>query len=99
MAEGPLGLAAGAAIGVVAALLGKPAVETMLMRVNLPVIMRKILPRDALLSARSRGKMQKAFAESLAKDEAFAASIVTGVAGELDAFIERLAAKTEIRLN
>ena len=99
VAEGPLGLAAGAAIGVVAALLGKPAVETMLMRVNLPVIMRKILPRDALLSARSRGKMQKALAESLAKDEAFAASIVTGVAGELDAFIERLAAKTEIRLN
>ena len=41
VAEGPLGLAAGAAIGVVAALLGKPAVETMLMRVNLPVIMRK----------------------------------------------------------
>ena len=99
VAEGPLGLAAGAAIGVVAALLGKPAVETMLMRVNLPVIMRKILPRDALLPARSRGKMQKALAESLAKDEAFAASIVTGVAGELDAFIERLAAKTEIRLN
>ena len=99
VAEGPLGLAAGAAIGVVAALLGKSAVETMLMRVNLPVIMRKILPRDALLSARSRGKMQKALAESLAKDEAFAASIVTGVAGELDAFIERLAAKTEIRLN
>ena len=99
VAEGPLGLAAGAAIGVVAALLGKPAVETMLMRVNLPVIMRKILPRDALLSARSRGKMQKALAESLAKDEAFAASIVTGVAGELDAFIERLAVKTEIRLN
>ena len=99
VAEGPLGLAAGAAIGVVAALLGKPAVETMLMRVNLPVIMRKILPRDALLSARSRGKMRKALAESLAKDEAFAASIVTGVAGELDAFIERLAAKTEIRLN
>ncbi len=99
VAEGPLGLAAGAAIGVVAALLGKPAVETMLMRVNLPVIMRKILPRDALLSVRSRGKMQKALAESLAKDEAFAASIVTGVAGELDAFIERLAAKTEIRLN
>ena len=99
VAEGPLGLAAGAAIGVVAALLGKPAVESMLMRVNLPVLMRKILPRDALLSPRSRGKMQKALAESLKKDEAFAGSIVSGVAGELDAFIERLAAKTEIRLN
>ena len=99
VAEGPLGLAAGAAIGVVAALLGKPAVESMLMRANLPVIMRKILPRDALLSARSRGKMQKALAESLEKDETFAASIVSGVAGELDTFIERLAAKTEIRLN
>ena len=99
VAEGPLGLAAGAAIGVVAALLGKPAVESMLMRVNLPVLMRKILPRDALLSPRSRGKMQKALAESLKKDEDFAGSIVSGVAGELDAFIERLAAKTEIRLN
>lgn len=99
VAEGPLGLAAGAAIGVVAALLGKPAVESMLMRVNLPVIMRKILPRDALLSPRSRGKMQKALAESLEKDETFATSIVSGVAGELDTFIERLAAKTEIRLN
>lgn len=99
VAEGPLGLAAGAAIGVVAALLGKPAVESMLMRVNLPVLMRKSLPRDALLSPRSRGKMQKALAESLKKDEDFAGSIVSGVAGELDAFIERLAAKTEIRLN
>ena len=38
-------------------------------------------------------------AASLEKDEAFAASIVKDVAEELDAFIERLAAKTEIRLN
>ena len=99
VAEGPLGMAAGAAIGIVAALLGKPAVESLLMRVNLPTLMRKMLPKNALLSPRSRGKMEKAMAASLEKDEAFAASIVKDVAEELDAFIERLAAKTEIRLN
>ena len=99
VAEGPLGMAAGAAIGIVAALLGKPAVESLLMRVNLPTLMRKMLPKNALLSPRSRGKMEKAMTASLEKDEAFAASIVKDVAEELDAFIERLAAKTEIRLN
>lgn len=99
VAEGPLGIVAGAAIGVVAALLGKPAVESLLMRVNLPTLMRKALPKDALLSPRSRGKMEKAMAGALAKNEAFSETIITDVAQELDAFIERLAAKTEIRLN
>lgn len=99
VAEGPLGIVAGAAIGVVAALLGKPAVESLLLRVNLPTLMRKALPKDALLSPRSRGKMEKAMTGALAKDEAFSEIIITDVAQELDAFIERLAAKTEIRLN
>lgn len=98
VAEGPLGMAAGAAIGIVAALLGKPVVESLLMRMDLPKLLRKTLRRGALLSPRSRARMEHELAASLQKDEAFAGSIVDGVASELDGFIERLAARTEIRL-
>lgn len=98
VAEGPLGMLAGAVIGVVAALLGKPAMEAMLMKLDLPVLMRKLVRKDALVSARSKEKLKKQMAEALGKDERLAAEIVEDVARELDGFIERLAAKTEIRL-
>lgn len=96
--EGPLGLLAGAAIGVVAALLGKPALESLLMRADLPMPMRKMMRKGALVSPRSLAKMEKQLETALGADSALSAQIVSDVAKELDAFIERLAAKTEIRL-
>ena len=42
--------------------------------------------------------MEKQLETALGADSALSAQIVSDVAKELDAFIERLAAKTEIRL-
>ena len=52
------------------------------------------LPSDAATIE----ELKKQMAEALGKDEHLAAEIVEDVARELDGFIERLAAKTEIRL-
>lgn len=97
VATGPLGFLAGAVIGAVASLLGWTAISEMLMKLDLPLLLRQIPIEKRLKSDRNRRELQKRILDAISPEEsAFRRQLVSGFSRAFSAHVYMIAQAAEI---
>lgn len=97
VATGPLGFLAGAVIGAVASLLGWSAISEMLMKLDLPLLLRQIPIEKRLKSDRNRRELQKRILDAISPEEsAFRRQLVSGFSRAFSAHVYMIAQAAEI---
>ena len=94
IASGPVGLVIGAAIGLIAMFVSRPALDKLtrpLMRqMNIPKLLRKTANEQRLLSDSNQKKMAQTIRDALAEDEALQVGLCTQIGQCIDGAILRL---------
>ena len=94
IASGPVGLVIGAAIGLIAMFVSRPALDKLtrpLMRqMNIPKLLRKTANEQRLLSDSNQKKMAQTIRDALAEDEALQVGLCTQIGQCIDSAILRL---------
>lgn len=97
VASGPLGFLTGAAIGVVVSLLGWSALSDMLMKADLPLLMRRIPVEKRLRSDRVRNDIEKRMLHLISpEDSSFRKQLVGGFSKAFSAHVYAIAQAAEI---
>lgn len=97
VATGPLGFLAGAVIGAVASLLGWTAISEMLMKLDLPLLLRQVPIEKRLKSDRNRRELQKRILDAISPEEsAFRRQLVSGFSRAFSAHVYMIAQAAEI---
>jgi len=97
VATGPLGFLAGAVIGMLASLLGWTAISSWLMRMDLPLIMRRIPIEKRLRSEQTLHDLQKRITAVISpEDSAFRKQLVSGFSSAFSAHVYAVAQAAEI---
>lgn len=97
VAAGPLGFLAGAVIGVLASLLGWNALSDMLMKWDLPLLLRRIPIEKRLKSDTSRREMRRRILEALSPvDSPFRQQLVSGFSNAFSTHVYAIAQAAEI---
>lgn len=97
VATGPLGFLAGAVIGAVASLLGWSAISEMLMKLDLPLLLRQVPIEKRLKSDRNRRELQKRILDAISPEEsAFRRQLVSGFSRAFSAHVYMIAQAAEI---
>lgn len=98
---GPVGMIAGAAAGVLLALVGRGGMEKMFNSMNVPVLLRQLVTDNAVKAGVERQKesIERAIVAALCDPRnGFAAGLCTGLAGTLGAQLERMAQAAEMSI-
>ena len=94
IASGPVGLVIGAAIGLIAMFVSRPALDKLtrpLMRqMNIPKLLRKTANEQRLLSDSNQKKMAQTIRDALAEDKALQVGLCTQIGQCIDSAILRL---------
>lgn len=94
---GPMGFLAGAVIGAVASLLGWNAISDMLMKLDLPLLLRQIPIEKRLKSDQNRREMQKRILDAISpQDSSFRTQLVNGFSKAFSAHVYAIAQAAEI---
>lgn len=97
VAAGPVGFLAGAAIGVIASLLGWNALTDMLLQMDLPLLLRQLPVEKRLLSEQSRKDMQKRILDTISPpDSPFSVQLVNGFSSAFSQHVYLIAQAAEI---
>jgi len=97
VAAGPLGFLAGAAIGALASLLGWSALSEMLMKLDLPLIMRRIPIEKKIAGEQNRRDLEKRLLDVVSpEDSAFRQQIVSEFSKAFSAHVYAIAQAAEI---
>ena len=97
VAAGPLGFLAGAVIGAIASLLGWTAISEMLMKLDLPLLLRQIPIEKRLKSDQNRRELQKRILDAITPEEsAFRRQLVSGFSSAFSAHVYMVAQAAEI---
>lgn len=99
---GPAGMVAGAAAGVLLALVGKNSMEKTIRKMDIPVIMRQFVTDNSVLHGmnRQRGELETAIVSALADPRnGFAARICASIASTLGVQLERMARGAEMSID
>ncbi len=97
IATGIPGVIAGAAIGVVAALLGRKVVKGAVMNVHVPGFLRKALPDSAINSPRNQQNTTKALCNALTADKDFIFDLTAQISALLDQNLAELLRNSEVQ--
>lgn len=98
---GPVGMIAGASMGVLLALLGKGEMEKLLSSLHVPVLLRQLVTDSAVLSGidRQREAIERSIIEALADPRnGFAARLAESISLTLGAQLERMAQSAEMSI-
>ena len=97
VAAGPLGFLAGMVIGVIASLLGWGALSEMLMKMDLPVLLRQIPVEKRLKSDQNRHDLQKRISDAITPENSpFRSQLVSGFSKAFSAHVYLIAQAAEI---
>lgn len=97
LTTGPLGFLAGAAIGAVASLLGWGAVSKMLMKADLPLLLRNVPIEKRLQSDQTRHELRKRLLQTISPaDSAFRTGLCKGFAQAFRTHVASVAQAAEI---
>ena len=97
VASGPLGFLAGAVIGVIVSLLGWNVLSEMLMKANLPLLMRRLPVEKRLRSDRIRNDIEKQMLHLLSpEDSTFRKQLLSGFTKAFSTHIYAIAQAAEI---
>lgn len=97
VAAGPLGFLAGAFIGAIASLLGWSVISEMLMKLDLPLLLRQIPIEKRLRSDQNRRDLQKRISDVITPaDSDFRKQLVSGFSQAFSAHIYAIAQAAEI---
>jgi len=97
VAAGPLGFLAGAVIGALASLLGWSALSDMLMKMDLPLLLRRIPIEKRLRSDQNRRDLQKRIMDTISPDDSpFRKQLVSGFSSAFSAHVYAIAQAAEI---
>jgi len=97
VAAGPLGFLAGAVIGAIASLLGWTAISEMLMKLDLPLLLRQIPIEKRLKSDQNRRELQKRILDAISpQDSGFRRQLVSGFSSAFSAHVYMVAQAAEI---
>jgi len=98
---GPVGMIAGAAAGVLLALVGRGEVEKFLSGMNVPVLLRQLVTDGAVKAGveRQRENIERAIVSALSDPRnGFAAGLCAGIADTLGVQLEKMAAAAEMNI-
>ena len=98
---GPVALVAGAAAGVLLALVGKAGMEKMIRQAELPILMRQLVTDNAVLHGinRQREEIETAIVSALADPRnGFASRLCASLSGTLGVQLERMARGAEMSI-
>lgn len=101
LSAGPAGLAAGAAAGILVAIMGKSGMEKALRRANIPLIARQVVTDNAVRRGleRQREEIERAVIRTLADPaNGFSARLCQSLAGTLGMQMERMAQNAEMSI-
>lgn len=87
------------AVTAVATILGKNYIGSFTEAINIPPMLRKMIPEDGIVNDRFRTTLRDNFRDALSKDEAFQAEIAANIEGSLVDYVSRMAQKTEISIS
>lgn len=94
IASGPVGLVIGAAIGLIAMFVSRPALDKLtrplLRQMNIPKLLRKTASEQRLLSDSNQKKLAQTIQEALSSDDALQAGLCTQIGQCIDSAILRL---------
>jgi len=97
VASGPLGFLAGAVIGAIASLLGWTAISEMLMKLDLPLLLRQIPIEKRLKSDQNRRELEKRILDAISpQDSGFRRQLVSGFSSAFSAHVYMVAQAAEI---
>ena len=98
---GPMALVAGAAAGVLLALVGKSGMEKMIRQLEVPVLMRQLVTDNAVLHGinRQREEIETSIVSALADPRnGFAARLCASLSGTLGVQLENMARGAEMSI-
>lgn len=99
IASGPVGVLAGAVIGIVISLIGRKPVEGWLMRLDIrPLLLRRVVTDASVSSGRNRLKISRDIEKSMTDDPSFSDNLVKEISEYLDNYIRGVAEDTEIHI-
>ena len=101
VSTGPAGLIAGAAAGVLLAIVGRPGMEKALRKARIPLLARRLVTDSAVKKGLSRQRegMEQAVIRALADPaNGFSARICRNLAGTLGAQLEQMARNAEMSI-
>ncbi|MBR5301409.1 MAG: Hsp70 family protein [Clostridia bacterium] len=101
LSAGPVGMIAGAAMGVLLAFLSKGEVEKLLASLHVPVLLRQLVPDSAVLAGidRQREEIERSIVLALADPRSgFCARLCESISATLGAQLERMAQSAEMSI-
>ena len=99
--SGPVGMAAGAAVGVLLALIGKDSMEKAVRKMEIPVILRQLVTDGAVLRGlnRQRAEIERSIISALADPRSgFAARLTASLSQSLGVQLEQMARGAEMSI-
>lgn len=101
VSAGPAGMAAGAAVGILIAILGKSGMEKALRKAKLPILMRRVVTDNAVRRglSRQREEIERAIIQALANPSSgFAARLCQSLSQTLGVQMEQMARDAEMSI-
>lgn len=101
VSAGPAGMAAGAAVGILIAILGKSGMEKVLRKAKLPILMRRVVTDNAVRRglSRQREEIERAIVQALANPSSgFAARLCQSLSQTLGVQMEQMARDAEMSI-
>ena len=101
VSAGPAGMAAGAAVGILIAILGKSGMEKALRKAKLPILMRRVVTDNAVRRglSRQREEIERAIVQALANPSSgFAARLCQSLSQTLGVQMEQMARDAEMSI-
>nr|MBR4279946.1 hypothetical protein [Clostridia bacterium] len=91
------GMVGGAVIAAAAGFLGRDFVKSAVMKANLPVLMRKLIPDSAVGGARNQRRIAESLCQALAADANFTADLSDQITSLIDEDLDGLLRSSEVQ--
>ena len=95
---GPVGILIGAVAGLVLSAIGAKYTQSLLMRADFPVLMRKLVPEDSVTTERNREKIIEEIRKELSASDSLKESLIREISACIDRAIEDTADRMEVRI-